>query len=80
MSSQGPSSFDQQVEAHFRAMEPKASSNAEVSPFDEATRAFFAECQPAAQTTKPLSVWDRVVAAELPEALDLSSVEPSGLC
>eukprot|EP00961_Rhodomonas_salina_P275826 3726243-Rhodomonas_salina.2 len=74
MSSQGPSSFDQQVEAHFRDMEPKASSKAEVSPFDEATRAFF-----AAQTPEPPSAWDSIVAAELPEALDLSRVEPSGL-
>eukprot|EP00961_Rhodomonas_salina_P154573 2082061-Rhodomonas_salina.1 len=79
MSSQGPSSFDQQVEAHFRAMEPKQEAKAEVSSFNKEVQAHFVELQEAAQRRETRSAWDDIVAAQLPEALDFSQVEHSGL-
>ena len=79
MSSQGPSSFDQQVEAHFRAMEPKQEAKAKVSSFDKQVQAHFAELQEAAKKREIPSAWDNIVAAQLHEALDLSRVEPSGV-
>eukprot|EP00961_Rhodomonas_salina_P218427 2951589-Rhodomonas_salina.1 len=81
MSSQGPSSFDQEVEAHFRAMQPKqeAKAEAKVSSFDKQVLAHFAELEQAAQKPKTPSAWDNIVAAQLPEALDFSRVERSGL-